>query len=77
MAWDYLLEGGYDSFPDRVPARIRTKAVGRAPITLGAEALELRAIRVDLPDDELVDFENGWPEGRRPVGALRPATGDV
>jgi hypothetical protein len=68
-AWDYLLQGGYDRFPERVPARIETILVGTSPI---GEDWELRAVRVLPSDDEFVPFIEGWPNGVRPVDAKHP-----
>jgi hypothetical protein len=32
LAWDHALDGGYDSFPNWVPGRIRTTVTGRAAV---------------------------------------------
>jgi hypothetical protein len=69
LAWDAALQGGYDRYPDRVPARLRTSVRGRAPV----DHWELRAVEVSMTGDRWVRMEGGWPHGRRPAGARRPA----
>ena len=51
-AWDYLLEGGHDRYPERVPARIATRQVIE-PIQLRGPggSGELRAVRVEVDGD--------------------------
>jgi hypothetical protein len=67
-AWDDLLAGGYDRYPEAIPVRIRTAIVGRVAIG----AWELRAVRVAPDGDEMVAMNEGWPGGRRPVNAKHP-----
>jgi hypothetical protein len=69
LAWDRALEGGYDRYPDAIPASIRTGLCGRA--TVGA--WELRAVEVEIMGDDWVPMEGGWPYGRRPAEARRPS----
>ena len=73
-AWDFLLEGGHDRHPDRVPAQIRTSRVAEPAALNGPGGTwELRAVRVEI-DDGLGDvpFRDGWPNGVRPADARRP-----
>jgi hypothetical protein len=42
LAWDAALEGGYDRYPDAIPASLRTSICGRAPVG----SWELRAVEV-------------------------------
>lgn len=73
LAWDYMLDGGYDRYPDVVPTRITTIPV-REPIRVGADGnpvWELRAIRVESSGDD-VPFPGGWPNGSRPPDADHP-----
>jgi hypothetical protein len=72
--WDYLLEGGHDRHPDRVPARMTT-AVVRDPVELAGPGgvWELRAVRVEIDEHaEDVPFTGGWPNNLRPADAQRP-----
>ena len=69
LAWDDLLRGGYDRYPDEVPADIATVAAGRVPVG----AWELRAAQVTLPDSEWLMMKDGWPDGLRPADARHPA----
>lgn len=73
LAWDDLLEGGYDRYPRWVPAAIGTEVVGSAEITDDIEQWEIRAIRVTSASHERVPFSEGWPFGDRPPDARRPA----
>ena len=68
LAWDALLYGGKDRYPDAVPAAIRTTVVARAPVGEG----EIRAVEVDVVGDDWIPFANGWPRGERPSTARRP-----
>ena len=68
LAWDELLYGGDDRYPDRVPARLRTAVAGRAPVG----EFELRAAEVTIIGDEWIPFGGGWPHGHRPSDARRP-----
>jgi protein-tyrosine phosphatase len=69
--WDVMLEGGHDSFPEVVPEPIETRLVARQPLAGGAA--EVRAVRVRAVGPRVVPFFEGWPNGDRPRGALRPA----
>jgi hypothetical protein len=69
LAWDDLLYGGWDSYPDAVPAHLSTKVCGRARVGSG----ELRAVEVYADDEDWVSMAGGWPYGRRPAKARRPA----
>lgn len=74
-AWDYLLEGGHDRHPERVPARIATTLVAEPVEVRGSEGRwQLRAVRVE-PEGQTPDipFPGGWPTGHRPADARRPA----
>jgi hypothetical protein len=73
LAWDDLLEGGYDRFPDCVPSLIETRVVGREPVRGDDGTWELRAVEVRPAGDGRVPFREGWPFGQRPPDALRPA----
>jgi len=66
LAWDDLLEGGYDRFPDAVPATITTEVVAVQPVVLKAECWQLRAVQVRPATNLLVPFSHGWPSGERP-----------
>ena len=71
--WDYLLEGGYDRYPDRVPAHITTVPAGSAVVEDGDHRWLLRAVTVlPRPGPPDVPFPNGWPRGDRPADARRP-----
>jgi hypothetical protein len=69
--WDWLLEGGYDRYPDVVPVEIAVTEVARVPVTLGTLAWEIRAVRVS-PSADRVALTGGWPNGERPTGAKHP-----
>jgi hypothetical protein len=69
LAWDALLYGGYDSYPEAVPAVLRTTVVARTPVADG----EIRAVEVEAVGDEWIPFIDGWPHGNRPAQARRPA----
>ena len=73
-AWDWLLEGGYDRYPLRMPAHITTTPVAEpAVVEAAGESWQVRAVAVSytsgLPD---VPFDEGWPHGWRPHDARRP-----
>jgi hypothetical protein len=68
LAWDALLDGGDDRYPDQTPAVIRTSVVGRAAIGDS----EIRAVEVASVGAERIPFLDGWPNGERPAGARRP-----
>jgi hypothetical protein len=73
-AWDYLLEGGYDRHPDRVPARMATTPVTE-PVQLRGPggSWELRAVRLQTGEQASdIPFAGGWPNGLRPADAHRP-----
>jgi hypothetical protein len=73
LAWDDLLDGGYDRHPEVMPPVIETVPVASATITDGADAWSLKAVKVAVPGDLAdVPFSGGWPHGRRPEGARRP-----
>lgn len=71
--WDWMLEGGWDHYPEAVPAEIATRLVTRQSIDGGAA--EVRVVRV-LPSDTEIPFVDGWPHGNRPADAKRPAPPD-
>jgi hypothetical protein len=77
LAWDYLLEGGYDRYPESVPARISTVLVGSTFIQGGDRTWEVRAVRVVPQTDFNVPLEGGWPWGKRPPDARRPLAVDL
>jgi hypothetical protein len=68
LAWDDLLRGRFDRYPDAIPARVRTTVCGRASVA----EWELRAVEVTVIGDERVTMEDGWPNGHRPVQARHP-----
>jgi hypothetical protein len=68
LAWDDLLRGGYDSYPDQLPARIDTVAVGRAVVG----EWELRAVQVRVTGGDWITMDGGWPHGNRPEDARHP-----
>lgn len=68
LAWDDLLRGGYDRYPDCVPVEIITETVGRASVG----DWELRAVRVSPISDEVIMMTGGWPRGVRPTDARHP-----
>lgn len=69
LAWDDLLRGGYDSYPDQLPARIDTVVIGRAVVG----DWELRAVQVNVIGGDWITMEGGWPHGNRPKDARHPA----
>jgi hypothetical protein len=72
--WDYLLEGGNDRFPGRVPGQMTTVPTGD-PVELGGPGgvWELRAVRVEITEHSNdVPFPEGWPTAARPPDARRP-----
>jgi hypothetical protein len=68
LAWDDLLRGGYDRYPDQLPARIDTAIVGRA--TVGE--WELRVVQVNVSREDWITMDGGWPHGDRPEDARHP-----
>jgi hypothetical protein len=71
LMWDDALAGGYDSFPEAVPASIRTEHVGCTAIRSSGQAWELRMVRVTAETSKSLKFRDGWP-GRRPRDAAHP-----
>jgi hypothetical protein len=71
LMWDDLLEGGYDRYPDAVPARIRTAVVADEPIAHPAGDWAIRAVEV-TPLSGCIPIRGGWPNGDRPADATRP-----
>jgi hypothetical protein len=71
--WDWLLEGGYERYPEEVPDEVSLVEVARATVSLGSLAWEIRAVRVS-PSAGRVRLMNGWPDGTRPAGATHPPT---
>ncbi len=69
LAWDALLKGGYDRYPDAVPASLRTSVRGRAAVG----DWELRVVEVHVAGEKWIPMDGGWPHGRRPARARRPA----
>lgn len=55
--------------PEAVPARLQTTVAGRASVGDG----ELRAVEVSVTSGDWIPFTDGWPWGKRPVSARRPA----
>jgi hypothetical protein len=73
LIWDWLLEGGRDRAPEFVPSPIRTVMLPSVTVRAGPHAWDLRAVRVEVPDDATeIPFLNGWPHGDRPADAKRP-----
>jgi hypothetical protein len=64
LAWDSLLEGGYDHYPAVVPAIISTTIVGQATIL----DWELRAVEVALSGTRYMPLEGTASEPRRSRG---------
>jgi hypothetical protein len=69
LAWDDLLRGGFDSYPDQLPTRIDTVVVGRAAVG----EWELRAAQVKVSGEDWITMKDGWPQGNRPADARHPA----
>lgn len=69
LAWDDLLRGGWDKYPDQLPARIATVVVGRAPVG----EWQLRAVQVNVIGEDWITMNGGWPQGNRPEDARHPA----
>lgn len=72
IAWDDLLYGGHDRAPDSVPGPIETVPAERVRLNHSGLEWEIRAVSVH-PGTEGVPFRGGWPHGRRPADARRPA----
>jgi hypothetical protein len=73
-AWDYLLEGGYDRHPDRVPARMAT-----TPVTdqfscgvRGSVGNYGPSASKPASKPPTSRFPGGWPNGLRPADAHHP-----
>jgi hypothetical protein len=71
LAWDCLLEGGYDRYPDALPPQLRTIIAGRASI----DGWQLRAVEVQVVGEEWIPLSGGWPRGERPEQARYPKIG--
>src|SRR4051794_9040420 len=70
FAWDYLLEGGADRAPERVPAQLTTRPVGEA--VRGAGAWGLRAVAGGAAGGPAgVPLRGGRPPRGGPAGAPR------
>jgi hypothetical protein len=72
LAWDDLLEGGYDRYPDCVPAEIRTFRASTATVRGETGTWEIKAVQVQAVGTSLVPFDGGWPWGQRPPDARAP-----
>jgi hypothetical protein len=72
LVWDWMLEGGYDHHPERVPERIRTTLEGAATIDEHGQLWEIRLARVAADTGSFVEFPGGWPDGNRPADATHP-----
>jgi hypothetical protein len=59
--WDWLLEGGYDRYPEEVPSEIAVTEIACVPVTLGTLAWEIRAVRVS-PSADRFALTGGWPD---------------
>jgi hypothetical protein len=71
--WDWMLEGGYERWPLRVPATITTLHRGRASVADGTRVWDVRAVEVVAGSNEPdVPFTDGWPRGVRPHDARYP-----
>jgi hypothetical protein len=72
LAWDDLLYGGYDRFPEEVPAVVATHPLGDDLVLALDQRWVIRAIRVSVVDPTPVSFIGGWPLGSRPANARHP-----
>ena len=72
LAWDDLLYGGSDRFPDEVPASIVTEPILEPVELASAPKWMIKAVRVSVPDTTPVPFAGGWPQGLRPPHARHP-----
>ncbi len=70
LAWDDVLRGGYDRYPDQLPAAISSAVVGRAVVG----HWELRAVQVSVAGTQWIAMAGGWPNGSRPDAARHPAS---
>lgn len=69
IAWDDLLRGSDDSYPDTLPSSIKTRICGRA----GLGDWELRAVEVTVADANPIPMDWGWPSGTdRRLRNIRP-----
>ena len=67
--WDWLLEGGYGRYPNRVPREIATREVTRALVQSPQTVWEVRAAAISAaPGSSDLELRDGWPEGKRPEG---------
>jgi hypothetical protein len=69
--WDWLLEGGYDRSPKRVPRNVETVEVATAPVSSSGLEWTIRAVQVIPSSDDLL-LSNGWPKDKRPPRAKHP-----
>jgi hypothetical protein len=74
LAWDDLLYGGWDRYPEEVPAVIATEPVADPVQVHLDQPWLIKAVRISVVDATPVAFPGGWPDGRRPVGARHPKT---
>jgi hypothetical protein len=58
-AWADLLGGG-TARPLRVPASLQTSLIAASAVATQPE-WELRALRVDVPDEQWLEFDGDWP----------------
>lgn len=72
LAWDDLLYGGYDRFPEEVPAVVATESLTDDLEVALDQPWLVRAVRISVVDPTPVPFPNGWPFGSRPVNARHP-----
>jgi|tagenome__1003787_1003787.scaffolds.fasta_scaffold20937900_1 hypothetical protein len=72
LAWDDLLYGGHDRFPDNVPARLATEPLLDELQLRTEPPWTIRAVRISVLDPTPVPFLNGWPNGLRPANARHP-----
>lgn len=69
-AWDDLLWGGHDKYPEVVSSTIRTTIVERAVVDED-DGWEIRAVEVTPTGSTMTQFKGGWPFPR-PADAVRP-----
>jgi hypothetical protein len=72
LAWDDLLYGGKDRFPDEVPAVIQTEPVVEPADIPVTPKWTIRAVSISVPESIPVPFTGGWPHGSRPANARHP-----
>jgi hypothetical protein len=68
LAWDELLRGGYDSYPEAVPDLLATNVIGRGRV----DDWELRAVEVLPASEDLIGRDGGWPGRDRAADASHP-----